>query len=72
MLDFCVESSLCCHFPDAQGMACFFFFSPSHFGYITWPVKEMCIRDRKNTCPMLVLSLHKIFVPSLVEIGPVV
>ena len=27
---------------------------------------------RKNTYPMLVLPLRKIFVPSLVEIGPVV
>ena len=28
--------------------------------------------SKKNTCPMLVLPLRKIFVPSLVEIGPVV
>ena len=26
---------------------------------------------KKNTCPMLVLPLRKIFVPSLVEVGPV-
>ena len=29
-------------------------------------------RIEKNTCPMLVLPLRKIFLPSLVEIGPVV
>ena len=29
-------------------------------------------RIEKNTCPMLVLPFRKIFVPSLVEIGPVV